>query len=159
MDERERIIRICKSLPVWEWSRDQWFVNGSGSMIMHGITAEERGKPMGDLDIFVATRRWFELYRSNSWALHTMDPSDPTRRQDPPFLRRQIYDLDVDVFQSWRVRHVGDFDVAFYMLNSVVVDGVPCAPLQFLLDWKREVGRAKDQVDIEVLKRRFGALA
>jgi hypothetical protein len=36
---------------------------------------------------------------------------------------------------------------------------VPCVPLQFILDWKSEVGRAKDQIDIEVLKRRFGAPA
>jgi hypothetical protein len=167
--ERERVVLICQSLPVWGWPKDQWFVNGSGSMIMHGITAEERGKPMGDLDVFVATRRWFELLwqehprlpgmRIKAWALHTTDPEDGLRRQDPPFLRRRLRDLDVDVFQSWRVRHVGDFDVAFYMANSVVIEGVPCVPLQFILDWKSEVGRAKDQIDIEVLKRRFGAPA
>jgi hypothetical protein len=157
--ERERIVRICQSLPVWDWPKDQWFVNGSGSMIMHGITAEERGKPMGDLDIFVATRRWFELLFTRVWDLRMTDPDDPRTRSDPPFLRRSVMGLPIDVFQSWRVRHVGDFDVAFYMLNSVVIDGVPCVPLQFILDWKSEVGRAKDQVDIEVLKRRFGVSA
>jgi hypothetical protein len=171
--ERERVIAICSDLPVWGWPRDQWFINGSGSMIMHGITAEERGKPMGDLDIFVATHRWFQLYSETSqrqlvdgswsreprWDLHTTDPKDRLRRCDPPFLRRNLAGLDVDVFQSWRVRQVGDFDVAFYMANSVVIDDVPCVPLQFILDWKSEVGRAKDQVDIEVLKRHFGATA
>lgn len=159
MTERERIISICQSLPVWSWPRDQWFINGSGSMIMHGITAEERGKPMGDLDIFVATRRWFELLSKGAWDLRTTDPENAMRGSDPPFLRRSIMGLPVDVFQSWRMRHVGDFDVAFYMCNSVLIDGVPCVPLQFILDWKSEVGRAKDQVDIEVLKRRFGVSA
>lgn len=164
MTERERIVSICRSLPLWEWPKDQWFVNGSGSMIMHGITAEDRGKPMGDLDIFVPTRRWFELFAADNagstsfswwspWEVFTTDPTDRLRRQDPPYLTREIMGLRVDVFHSWRVRHVGDFDVAFYMANSVVIDGVPCVPLQFILDWKSEVGRAKDQVDIEVLKR------
>jgi hypothetical protein len=153
MTERERILRICQDLPLWDWPKDEWFINGSGSMIMHGITAEQRGKPMGDLDIFVATDLWFDLYHMGAWTLYTTDPADPRRRSDPPLLRRTILDLDVDVFQSWRVRHIGDFDVAFYMNNSVIVDDVPCVPLQFILDWKCEVGRAKDVRDVAILER------
>jgi hypothetical protein len=42
---------------------------GLGVMCLHGI---ERDRPMGDVDIFVATRVWFDLlfgglYKTISW--------------------------------------------------------------------------------------------
>lgn len=163
MTERDRVIKICRELRLPD---DQWVVNGSGSMIMHGITAEERGKPMGDLDLFVATRVWFDIlkngyintrviprYRHRDWKVWTTDPTDPRRRSDPPYLDGMMYGLPVNIFHEWRRREVGNFDVAFYIYNATVIDGVRCAPLQFILDWKTEVGRAKDVDDIRVLQR------
>lgn len=159
MDERERVIAICRDLNL---PNRQYVLNGSGSMIMHGITAEERGKLMGDLDIFCATRLWFNLLSGIhqtlddvSWSLFTTDPMDQKRRADPPYLISQMYGLEVDVFFDWRKRGVGDFDVNFYLCNQVYIEEVPCAPLQFILDWKRTTGRAKDVFDIQVLEERL----
>lgn len=159
MDERERVIRICRDLAL---PASQYVINGSGSMIMHGITAEERGKEMGDLDIFCATRVWFELLakarpmipRRISWSLFTTDPSDVKRRVDPAYLYADVHGLEVNIFSEWRRRPRGNFDVGFYIANAVKIDGIPCAPLQFIYDWKATTGRAKDQIDMEVLKTR-----
>jgi hypothetical protein len=36
----------------------QWFLNGSAVLYLHDIWT---GRPMGDLDVFLATRPWFEF--------------------------------------------------------------------------------------------------
>lgn len=153
MTEHETVLAICRELAL---PAGQWVIAGSGAMIMQGITAVDRGKPMGDLDVFVATRTWFKMLEDPRWCLFTTDPDDPKRRSDPPYLTRKMHGLRVDVFFGWRVRHVGDMDVAFWILNAVDVEGVPCARLQFVLDIKRELGRAKDVWDIRVLEERLG---
>lgn len=156
MNERERVITIMRQLRL---PPSQYVINGSGAMILQGITAEMRGKPMGDLDIFCATRLWMDLYDSGEYGVFTTDPEDPKRRCDPPYLITNLYDLEVNIFSAWRVRHVGDLDVNWYVLNSVVIDGVPTVPLQLILDWKREVGRAKDVRDVALLEGMLGSAA
>jgi hypothetical protein len=48
---------------------------------------------------------------------------------------------------------VGDINAAELIREAEMVEGWPCASLEFLLDWKDEVGRAKDTRDIEVLRK------
>jgi hypothetical protein len=36
-----------------------WVLAGSGVMVLEGL---ERERPMGDVDIFMATRDWFDIY-------------------------------------------------------------------------------------------------
>lgn len=133
-------------------------------MILQGITEEERGRPVGDLDIFCATRLWFDLwsYRhkidnpSLFWQLVTPNPADPRSRCDPPILRVFMYELEVDVFHSWRFRRQGNFDVNGIIDNAVLIDGRwPCATLEFILAWKREYVRPKDISDIKILEQRL----
>jgi hypothetical protein len=128
--DQERIRQIVADLGLGP--TDPYVINGSGSMVMHGITADDRGRPMGDLDVFVATRHWFEMldagYHDQRWAVWTTDPSDPMRRSDPPYLDGIMYDLPVNVFHGWRQRMVGNFNVAFYLANPVIIDGVRCVP-------------------------------
>jgi hypothetical protein len=150
MNERTRLERILCDLNLPE---GQWVINGSGVMVLHGI---ERPKPMGDLDIFCTTRLWFDLLAEGSWKVWTTGPEDPRRCCDPPYLYRDMYGLEVNIFHGWRRREVGNFDPAFYIYNAEKVAGWPCAPLQFLLDWKQEVGRAKDVDDIRILTGHLG---
>lgn len=162
MTSRERITRILSDLQL---PSSNYMINGSGAMILQGITEEERGRPVGDLDIFCATRLWFDLwsYRHNNrtseslrWQLITPNPEDPRTRCDPPILRTFIYGLEVDVFHNWRFRSQGNFDVNGIIANSILVDGRwPCARLEFILAWKREYVRPKDIDDIKVLERRL----
>lgn len=163
MTERERMIAILRELNL---PPTCYVVNGSGSMVMQGV---EREKPMGDLDIFCATRVWFNLLSKQheygggeaavapTWQLFLTDPTDPKRRCDPPYLFANMYGLEVDVFFEWRTRSTGNFNVAFYIHNAVMVEGIPCAPLQFIVDWKRQEGRAKDTIDVAAILRHGGA--
>lgn len=153
MNERERVIQICSDIGL---RSDLYVVDGSGSLILHGITTAERGKPMGDLDVFVATGVWFEILWEQGalWDLNLPDWDDNEKRCDPPVLSRMMYDLRVDMYYDYRHRNIGNKNVPFFILNSRLIDGIPCVPLQFIYDWKCEVGRAKDQIDIEILKKR-----
>lgn len=152
MTEKERIKQIAADLALPE---GQWVLSGSGILIMHDI---KRAKPMGDVDIFVATRVWIDMLLASvhgfgrKWGVYTTDPADSATRCDPPYLYCDMYGIEVNIFSSWRTRHVGDLDVNFLIHNAQPVDGIPCYSLQFILDWKRETGRAKDVDDIRILE-------
>lgn len=156
--EKPRLLRILRELDLPE---GQWVLNGSGVLVMHGI---ERDRPMGDVDIFVATRLWFDLYHASlmappsdgqqpPWSIFTTDPDDPKRRCDPPYLFRDMHGIEVNVFSNWRRRSVGDIDVNWSILNAEMIEGIPCYPLRGILDWKEQVGRAKDSTDIAAIRR------
>jgi hypothetical protein len=158
--EKPRLIRVLKDLSL---PKGQWVLSGSGVMCLHGI---ERDRPMGDVDIFVATRVWFDLlfgglYKTISgpprsldgWSVFTTEPTDPDRRCDPPYLFKEMHGIEVNIFSDWRLREVGNIDAAKLIREAEMVEGWPCATLEFLLDWKDQVGRAKDTRDIEVLRK------
>lgn len=137
---------------------NQYVIAGSGSMVMQGV---ERDRPMGDLDVFVSTRLWFKMYEARRlrvphWSLFTTDPEDPKKRSDPPYLHATIHGFPVHIFFQWRHRSMGNIDLGFWFLNAVMVDDIPCADLRFIFDWKREVGREKDQADVALLARHLG---
>ena len=151
MTGRRRVTRILDELAL---PSNQYMINGSGAMLLQGISEEVRGRPIGDLDIFCATRLWFDLYHKDFWQLVTPNPEDPDRRCDPPILRSFMYELEINVFSSWRWRTYGNFDVNGIIRNAILVDGrYPCAHLNFILAWKKEVRRDKDITDIEVIER------
>lgn len=161
MTERERVVQILRALDL---PSGQYVVSGSAVMILHGIP---RRKSMGDLDLFVATRLWFDLLDRRyppayggrlppAWDVFTTDPSDPACRSDPPYLLREIHGLEVNIFHGWRRRGIGDIDVAFWIRNSVDVEGWPCLPLTFLYQWKLEMGRAKDVDDLQAIQSYLG---
>jgi hypothetical protein len=114
---------------------------------------------MGDLDIFLATRPWFEFpqrledrWRDRTpWELRTPDPDDQTSRHDPPYWEKLIEGLAVNVFSNWRQRGVADIDCNFLTFNAEIVAGWPCAPLQMIADWKEQKLRAKDAIDVEAI--------
>lgn len=169
--ERSRIHYVATHLA---FPRDEYFFNGSTVLALHGIPRE---RPMGDIDIFTTTSLWFECQRkfnvvgqtynlgeyrlsNNEWALVLPPPHDPKRRCDPPILRGHLFDITVDIFLNWRRRGggLGDFDPAFYMANVEMVGDppLPCAPLQFIMDWKLAQGRNKDLADVIAIRQHMG---
>lgn len=151
--EKENLVSILNELCEDAVLRPgHWALAGSGVMVLHDL---ERNKPMGDVDIFMATRDWIDvLYRFGSaygWRVFTTEPDDFKRRCDPPYLYKVIEGLEVNIFSQWRVRGIGDIDVNFWLHNVEEVEGWPCVPLRCLFDWKRAVGRAKDMDDIRVM--------
>lgn len=148
MTQRDIIRAILRDL---ELPSPEWALAGSGVMFLHGI---EREKPLGDLDIFVSTRLWFELYEARRpdggrrWDLWLPESTDPTCRCDPAYLVRDMHGVEVNVFSSWRQRGPGDIDLNLWVHNAREVDGWPCVPISLLMDWKATMGRAKDLSDI-----------
>jgi hypothetical protein len=149
-DERELIHAIMDDLKL---PPERYLLGGSAAMVLSGL---ERKKKMGDLDIFCDTEFWFKLRNDLAWTVWTPDPMDPASRCDPPYLVRHKYTLEVNAFFNWRRRGVGDIDLNFWMANKVEIDGLPCVPLQLLLDVKRSWGRAKDVDDILILEHHLG---
>lgn len=148
-----RILRYLKpALP-----DGHWFLNGSAVLVLHDIRT---GRPMGDLDIFLATRDWFEFPggRRRVWELRTPNPDDPRERHDPPYWEQVIDDLPVNLFFAWRVRHLADIDCNFLTHNAELVEGWPCAPIDMVAAWKEQKLRAKDSIDVEAIYRRYPEL-
>lgn len=129
-----------------------WVLAGSGVMVLEGL---ERERPMGDVDIFMATRDWLHAYNICRWDIFTTEPDDPKRRCDPPYLFKEVEGLEVNLFAQWRVRGIGDIDVNQWVHSSQDIKGWPCVPLRLLFDWKRSVGRAKDMDDIRIMSNHF----
>lgn len=132
-----------------------WFLNGSAVLVLNGIRT---GRPMGDLDIFLATADWFLFpprlgWEHQGWELRTPDPDDSCSRHDPPYWEKSIQDLPVNVFFSWRTRHIADIDCNFLTANAEIIEGYPCAPLQMVADWKAQKLRAKDAIDLAAIRR------
>jgi hypothetical protein len=157
--EATRVMTILGQLAL---PPDQFVVAGSGSMVLRGI---KREKPMGDLDLFVTTRLWLHLQAATGPGpyeplFHVLSPTPGEPGQcDPPWLRRTIEGLIVDVFHDYRYYGMPPIDTALWIKNAEYVGGVPCAKLEFLLDWKLRAGRDKDLSDIRLLRERLGVLA
>lgn len=157
MRDRTRLLKILHflkpSLP-----DGQWFINGSGALSLAMI---DNGRPMGDLDIFVATYQWFKIanqrdnvYQDKAvWRLKTPDPNDPEARHDPPYLTQEIFGLNVDIFFTWRTRFIADLDCNYCTANAEIIAGYPCAPLDKIIEWKSQKLRGKDAQDIAAIQR------
>jgi hypothetical protein len=150
----------------------EYFFNGSSVLALHGIN---RDRPMGDIDIFVTTALWFDLLEKSGytrttrlspstlaqeegrWWVIQPDRKDFKRRIDPPILRTYLFGITVDIFLNWRKRGgPGDFDPALYLLNTERINGLPCAPLQLIMDWKLGAGRSKDLLDVVAIREYLG---
>ena len=161
--ERARIHRIMDELDL---PAGQFVLSGSAPIVLAGI---QRGKPMGDLDVFLATRPWVAMLLSAaktaawrggldgaSWEVWTTDPTDPMTRCDPPYLHRIVCGLEVNIFSSWRVRGIADINAAEMIEEAETVDGLPCIPLELIYGWKLELGRSKDIDDLALLRDHLG---
>jgi hypothetical protein len=149
MNEFQKLLTITNQLGV---SPESYLLAGSAVMFLHDI---QREKPMGDVDIFVPTRTWFEMQKDARWKVWTTNPHDKASRCDPPYLVREVEGLEVNVFFGWRRRGIGDIDVNLWFANAEVVRGFRCVPLPMILHWKEEMGRAKDLTDILLLRAHF----
>lgn len=148
MTEKQKVLNVLGEIGVM---RENLLVSGSAVMFLADIPRE---RPLGDIDLFVPTVIWFNLYgRNDGWRLWATASNDQRRRFDPPYLIKEMYGVDVNIFFQWRVRHIGDIDVNFWDTNSVFISGYRCVPPQLLLEWKQAVGRTKDFEDILLLRK------
>lgn len=168
MNEVERIYAICEELNLPD---DQWVLNGSAVLALHGIN---RGRPMGDMDVFCSTEAWFNFYHNmivgiihyplETWKLVLPDGDNAEERCDPPFLRRFIHGLEVDLYFQWRRRENGpdDYDPRRYIEAAEHVGDIrygsalPCVPLGFIIGWKLGMNRDKDLRDVIAIRDYLG---
>lgn len=140
MNERERIKAVVADLGVPS------MLNGSGVMVMHGMDRVPE-----DLDFFVPTAHWLELYHDGRWDVLCTEPDDAKQRFDPPILTAKMYSIEVNVFSAWRIRDRGNADLNLEWKRSEIVDGVRCLSLKRLQEWKAEQLREKDVPDVDLI--------
>jgi hypothetical protein len=132
-------------------------------MALQGV---DRG--VRDIDLFLATAHWFRAAEelSDRWNLWLPSPDDPKCRCDPAYLWRDVQLVGcpmvrVEMYAGWGRRGdrrvAGDIDVTFWIHNAVMVGGIPCVPLNLLLGWKEQTGRAKDAIDAGLIRRALRA--
>ncbi|WP_017558719.1 hypothetical protein [Nocardiopsis baichengensis] len=112
---------------------EDYILAGSGPLLARGIRAD-----ITDLDVVVRGRAW-----------------DIARRLGPvvtaPWegVRRVVlYGGSLDVLNGW---FPSMWDLDEFIETREYIDGLPFAPLDRVLRWKRRLGRAKDIADINAL--------
>lgn len=132
-------------------------VAGSAAMVLHGI---DLGRIPGDIDLFVPTEDWFELYENwcdspegPSLGLFTPDRDDPRRLVDPPFLiEDSVPSFPVHIFHGWRYRpNEGNWDIAGMFNFPDVKHGWPVASLDVVYQQKMLARRPKDLRDMALI--------
>ncbi len=101
---------------------------GSGPMAVRGI----RGP--GDLDIIIR-KEVFENLKEREYKVS----SDGILR---------IGNLEIS--DKWNPL---DYDTNLLIDNADVIDGIKYVKLDYILEWKKKVGREKDKVDIELIMK------
>lgn len=129
----------------------QFFLGGSAALALRNI------RHVGDIDLGVTTRYWFEMLYSGNWRLWTTEPDDMRRRCDPPYLIRDVGGVEVHAFYAWRRRgadetEFNDFNRVFFE-GTEEVNGWPCIKLPILTRQKIDAvqwwpPREKDLRDI-----------
>lgn len=124
-------------------------------MAWHGI---DRGKQIGDIDLFVTTDIWFEMKLNQEW--NSFIPREIAhRRFDPPYLYQLFpWDLEgkdvmaVNVFFDWRERDHANISMMELFETSHPIDYLRVCDMDWLLNWKREANRGKDGKDIVLIE-------
>lgn len=125
--------------------RDPWAVSGSASLVLRGY---DIGRPVNDVDLFLTTSQWLIISRWGIWEVVVPPGDDVARCCDPPHLRATPYEMPFEAYFAYRQTGMSPIDVALWIHNREMVNGVPCVPLNLLLDWKSRSGRAKDALDV-----------
>lgn len=133
-----------------------YVVAGSAAMAVHGL---DRGKQIGDIDLFLTTDAWFDMLRNDEWNCFVPREIDH-RRHDPPYLYQLFpWDLDgadvmaINVFFAWRERDHANISVIELFETAEQIEGLTVCNMDWLLGWKREANRGKDGADIKLLER------
>lgn len=126
---------LVRALTELDLPSTDYVIAGSGPLLAHGIRDE-----VSDLDI---------VTRGPAWELaQTMGPlsTAPWENVQRVLLRRGR----LEVLNGW---FPSTWDIDEFIDNRVLIDGLPFAPLDRVLQWKRTLGRAKDLDDIDAILR------
>ncbi|SDM47270.1 hypothetical protein [Allokutzneria albata] len=112
----------------------QYVVFGSGPLAAHGI------RETADVDLFVTTELYQSLKRAG-WAEKTQVGGSSC--------------LSIGVYEAYDTWRSGEhFLVPEELIAAAeMINGVPFAPLEYVLSWKKALGRPKDLVDVKLIER------
>lgn len=159
--EQDLIADIMRTLREGGLSPNEVVLSGSAAMVAYGI---DRGKQIGDIDLFVTTAAWFMLRETGSFGTYITHTNDSRRRHDPPYLYKLVPwglegkdVIEINVFFEWRTRDHANISVKelFERANPVQNFGL-CADMRWLLEWKEAADREKDQDDMPLIKKLLG---
>ena len=112
----------------------QYIVFGSGPLQIHGI------RETRDIDLLVLPVLYDQL-KNDGWEEKSWETPPPGR---------YLYRDNVEVGDNW---DYGEYnpDPKWLIENAEIIEGIPFAPLEEVLKWKKAFGREKDKKDIELI--------
>lgn len=126
MDNQELFQKV-KDLKLPE---GKYVLFGSAPMGIRGL------KACSDADIIVSQDIWQEFLKKSGWKLKELD-------KDWTVLQNE--DRSLEVGTGWGP---GEWDCARIIAEAEVIDGLPFAKLDHVLQWKKRFGREKDLKDV-----------
>ena len=108
---------------------NQYAVFGSGPMAVRGI------RDSGDLDIVVKSELWKNL-----------------SSQYPPEGDKIVIG-NIEIYRTWNAPFYDN--VAPLIERAEMIEGIKFVRLEDVVKWKKEKGREKDKIDIELINRFF----
>lgn len=138
MANAEAIVEVVDTLGL-STNRNEFAVFGGACLALRGI------REARDLELFVAKRVANRL-KSQGWRTESYSSG-----QNPHLLGRVI-GIEVQVFSGWDCPGWQP-DIRSYLHEPEIVLGLPCMPLDDLIEWKRETARPKDLRDLALVER------
>lgn len=111
--------------------KDKFAVFGSGVLAIHGIRENK------DIDLIVKKDLWRDL--TKKYPLY--------KEEDPGFVPR-IRIGNIEIFDNWP-----PFKELDTLIDSAdIINGIRFVKLEFVLKWKKNFNREKDQNDVKLIE-------
>lgn len=121
---------LFRKLLSLQLTKGDYAVFGSGPMYIHGLRYS-----IHDLDLIARGRAWEE-------AIWMGKPSVTEKGKGNRIL---LFGGDIEIFDAWAP---GEWDINDLIDNAEVFEGMRFVRLEYVLEWKKMMGREKDMIDI-----------
>jgi len=111
----------------------EYAVFGSGPMWVRGI------RVANDIDIIARGVAW-EQTRANGKMI---------TKEDSGLECVQFVEGKVEVYHGW---YPGEWDIDEIIDTAEIIDGIPFVRLEYVIDWKKKMGREKDKKDLALIQ-------
>jgi hypothetical protein len=113
----------------------QYLVFGSGPLHIHGI------RETRDIDICVKPEVYEELKSTGEW-------EEKTYHDGSRYLSKDMFEIVSD----WDYGEKYCPTVSELIERAEIIEGIPFAPLEDVLNWKKAYARPKDLEDVKLIK-------